>query len=731
MQTYTVRNEAGNAFDVDEDKLDEAEKDGYLAVVSNGTEEHRVSKSDFPKAASDGYKPLMSSDVSEGDSGLRGAIDTLSLGFGDELGGHMEALGSKIGLRGIGSPTMSDIRLETDEEDKQSYSEVQEAMRDRRRALDKEAETANPKSFMAGQIAGGAAMPAGGALKGGSLAVKAAKLGAIEGGLYGAGSSEEEEALEIMKDAGKGALIGGASGLVGGKAMEKISEYAGKASRAAGDMLPDISAMKRGFKEAASEETVTEGIPANIEKIYKGIKGAFTEGGATKELRSEIAEQVAEARQILIKPLMESPNLSKLEVIANGKRIKAMSDDEVILEALMTDGENSVKRWISQRAAVEFPDNFSADQYNKILSMPAGQRIEARAFDKSKAGEQLKPVFEKTQASFKEARGEGWDALQNKARNEFTTEHTDKVLKSLDGAIEDANSMSSIPSGIKNLLVDAKAMIESGQGLRLHKLKKGALEEMDSAEHFTRLQKARELLDSKIKWAVKHDEDNIEKVLKGARMDIDEALKMSGFKAKGDDLWQASKEVENKFFGAIEFNKHGNIDIDQYKITKMLNDTDAAGRFRDSIDSLKTFMTRDDISDSFKGQGQELITKLESALEKSASQRDLTGFRYKQGPSSPAMERATAIMGDDSLVETAIRAPSGFVNQMDEFRKMVAEKSGKSLDSFDEKERSAMVKLWLLKKRKPDMSEAKFNQHFSQQFPGAARKEAIDEFNKQ
>lgn len=56
--TYTVRNDQGQSFQVDEDKLSLAAKDGYLPVVSNGQEEHRVDPESMHLAVKDGYKPI-------------------------------------------------------------------------------------------------------------------------------------------------------------------------------------------------------------------------------------------------------------------------------------------------------------------------------------------------------------------------------------------------------------------------------------------------------------------------------------------------------------------------------------------------------------------------------------------------------------------------------------------------------------------------------------------------
>ena len=196
--------------------------------------------------------------ISVGDSALRGGIESVTMGFGDEIGGAMEALGSLVGIRGIGSPTLKDVRLESDEEDKQSFMEVYEAMRDRRRALDKAAQTQNPKAFTAGQVVGGiATIPVGGALlKGaskvpqlakaanlyqkagsGSKMQQAVKSGITGGAMYGAGSSEADDLGGVVFDATKGAVVGG----TGGALFNKAGDVATKGVKAMGRLISKIN----------------------------------------------------------------------------------------------------------------------------------------------------------------------------------------------------------------------------------------------------------------------------------------------------------------------------------------------------------------------------------------------------------------------------------------------------------------------------------------------------------
>lgn len=717
------------------------------------------------KKQSSGFDPdaylSQSAPMGGGESAFRGAIDAASFGLGDEAGGHLEAIGSKIGLRGLGSPNLMDIRLETDDEDTQTYSEVQEGMRDQRRALDKQAQEQNPKSFLAGQVGGGIAASVApiGALKmaasvpklargaqalargaqGSTAASTAARVGALEGGAYGFGSSEAEELPEIALDTAKGAAFGAAGGMVVGKGLEKISDFAGTAKDVAKKILPDVTSMKRGFEEGAKQKTLSEGLIANVEKVYKGIKGALTEGRASKELQSEISDQVAEAKRMLNKKMIDMPEgqMSKQEMIVANKSIREMSDQEAILSALFEDGPNPVKKWISQKAATENPGNMPASQYEEILNMPAAARDIAKEFEPKKVGRGMKEEFKGVQETFMTSKGEAYGELQNKAGLEYQKQYTQPAIDKLTDAIKRVEGRETVSGGVSKVMKEAKKILEEAPGYEDMGLKTGPIRSAKATEHFKRLQLARELIDDSISLDPNKGRLSGNKVLLGVRSEINDALKKSPMKKEVDDLWSAGKEVESRFFGAIKFGKQGNIQIDSAKIANMMADTDAGGRFRDAIDTFEAFINRPELVTERSGgllakEGKNLVAKLRENLEIADNKRALSSFRWTPGPTSPAVQRMQSLMGGQkTLVEEAISAPTGFVTMMDEFRKEITERAGKKLDDFDEKERAALAKLWVLRKNAPDMTQAKFDSHYKMLFPNASRQEAIDKFLEQ
>lgn len=202
MKAFKVRDSKGTTFDVDEDKLHEAEADGFLPVVTNGQEEHRVASADLPMAMKDGYKPLSHSDIGKFESGLRGLAQGASLGFADEITGALESA--------LTDKTYEQARNES----RESYKEAQEA---------------NPLTYGASEVGGSVAtafVPGLNVAKGASLAARAGQAAAL-GGAAGLGMSEEESLAGMAKDTAVGAALGGGLQAAGEKIVSPLLKKAG------------------------------------------------------------------------------------------------------------------------------------------------------------------------------------------------------------------------------------------------------------------------------------------------------------------------------------------------------------------------------------------------------------------------------------------------------------------------------------------------------------------------
>lgn len=172
------------------------------------------------------------------ESFARGARDSVTLGFDDEIGGAIAAVvpGGK------------------------GYKET----RDEIRGLKRKAFDDNKLSYTGGALAGGLAIPGLGAARGvGALGKlgSAVKSGAAYGAVSGLGGSEAEDVGGMAADTAKGGLVGGA---IGG-----AFNVAGKAIQAPLGFIPDKLKEKvyRGIGEI--DEDMAEVIKSNPKLVEK------------------------------------------------------------------------------------------------------------------------------------------------------------------------------------------------------------------------------------------------------------------------------------------------------------------------------------------------------------------------------------------------------------------------------------------------------------------------------
>jgi hypothetical protein len=201
-------------------KLQEA---GELEEVSD--EPETLSEEEFSKLQEAGELEEVGAEreeFSEGGSAAMGGIQGVTLGFADEIAGGMRALHETV----TGDATFSE------------WNTTYTKHRDEVRQSFKDAEVSNPKSFLAGEMAGGVGsllIPAGIPAKLGAAGMKAVlagntiKAAALAGGISGVGMAEEigtdmtAEDLATIGMSTAGAAAGGAIGKGIGSAFKKIT----------------------------------------------------------------------------------------------------------------------------------------------------------------------------------------------------------------------------------------------------------------------------------------------------------------------------------------------------------------------------------------------------------------------------------------------------------------------------------------------------------------------------
>lgn len=620
------------------------------------------------------------------ESGIRGAAQGVSLGMADEVTGGWEALlesAKKGSLDGIG-----DNYKRFRDESRQEY---------------KFAESDNPGIYLGGELAGGVAtafVPGLNVAKGASLAKTLGTAGALGAGA-GFGSSEADNAADLALDSAKGAGLGLAGGAIGHAAIKGASS---------------VPALLRGAKSGAKEATKDAMISLPFvgttpQAIMGSLKGGVKEVIDSSAAKKEVGDVVRLARQAIgvAKP-EEKKSLSLLAKAMKPLRageagsVGELSDDETILAALLSDGDNPVKNWVAQKSASLNPGAGSADDYLKMLNIPSEARATARTFDPKAAAKDLAPEVDVVEDLFTESRSKRFNDLQDVARSKFDSSVVPGVLEEVKSAFRDAEKLKSIPASIKNMIEDVYGIVHNGNGTKLQKLTPGVYDSVPAAEQFNRLQKARELIDGKIKWASEQKEGQAESLLRGVRDSIDDALKTSPEKIEGDALWRESSDLQKKFFDTTKFGQKGNREIDAEKISTLLGNNPTSRRFSETLQGMKDYAKRPDLDEKFREKMLSTIDRIEKSIGVADQQRALSSFRYKQGPSSPAIERLQSSMGKKSLVNDAVNAPAGFLNSADEFMKIVKQRLGTSYQELPESQKVQVIKAWTWMKSNPGAS---------------------------
>lgn len=206
------------------------------------------------------------SDIGMGESALRGSEQGLTLNFADEIG---SAIGA--GLEGVSQAwTQGSLAPLSDQNLMREYEDYLNWNRERY----KQAEAANPKTFLAGEIAGSTLLPAGTLGKGATMADKIRHGALVGGALSGTAAAGASEADIGSQDFNRDVLFGTAGGVIGGAVAPPLisgtkavaDEVAGGARWLGGKILgPTTEAFDLGLKgikagSEAGQEAVTKNV---------------------------------------------------------------------------------------------------------------------------------------------------------------------------------------------------------------------------------------------------------------------------------------------------------------------------------------------------------------------------------------------------------------------------------------------------------------------------------------
>lgn len=250
-----------------------------------------------PKSASRGGSiddlpaPSGSRGPSKFESVSRGVKQGATFNSSDEIGGRVQQWADSVaGLFGDSvTETNAKLRAEGFEGDigPTTSRGLYERARDTERAADAEAREANPKSFLAGEVAGAigtAFAPGVGIAKGAKLGTTVAKS-ALQGGATAAGATESDlTSLEGLKDVRNGTALGGG--------LPIALKFAPTVIRGVAKMGKKSFAATTGMSEELIDHYLKFSNRVNTSEPLEVVKDKLDELYSTKKAAAELSESV-------------------------------------------------------------------------------------------------------------------------------------------------------------------------------------------------------------------------------------------------------------------------------------------------------------------------------------------------------------------------------------------------------------------------------------------------------
>ena len=584
-------------------------------------------------------------------SAAMGAANTMSMGLVDEVGGAARAASQNVLSKFTDSAKPTTWEAET-----QRLREGQEI-----------AQEANPRAFLGGQIGGGLVSPALMTAKAGTGILTTGGINAaastLAGGLQRAGDAEGAgERVKAAFDPASVATdftIGGALGM-GGAAIAK-----GVRGAKSGDLMDGVAdyagALGRGAK--------TEGTVGKVIDTTKELM-------ATAKGRAEAASIAAKGRQMLGLGIDPKFNLS---------------DRDVIEIMLTKPGDNIAKQWVAKRTSTEL--GIPRDRYQNLLNMTGEETAAARRFNKDEAGKQLAGQLGETLGGLEKTKASRVSDLTEQARARFTGEGADEVLAGMfeRSAMGAEDGASSLQKAVGRTAEESRKLLEEGRGLPSQGLAQGDFTTAQGSEQFKRLQKTREYLDSQIDWEAirskKRQPTPEEREFMTLRSQIDDVLKTSPEKIEADRLVSDASGMMRSLRKAVMVDG----EVDQYKVARMLADTDNAKRFRDALPELQDYADR--LGDAEGGQAKQLIEAIQQAVGKAEVQRDIGKFKMETvGPSGSTLERLSSFRNKNRMMDDALQNPDLFLKRREAVNQLSMDMFKKPFDKLGQEEKLKLIR---------------------------------------
>ena len=620
-------------------------------------------------------KKFSDEDWTETESALGGLAQGLNFGLGDESAGFVTAMRNTL----FGDRLAKDFP--------ESYRISRDLARDKYKGMQK----TNPKSFFGGQMVGGAAHVANPLLqagKGASIAKQIGTLG-LEGGLYGYGETEEETPGGQLKDTLKGSALG----VTGGALAAGDGMVARNAVPAAKSLAKVPGAVGRGVAR----------VPGSIARAPKNLwnsRRTFIEGAGNPEIKGlpDLAKTTAGVWEV-VKSLTDTASKKQefSKMLSTNKAINFKgTDEEFVLSELLADGSNPIKDWVADKSASLLPGQIDSQMLKRVLNIPMDKRSAARQFDRREAGEELLPEITSAYDATKKASGEAYERLTGEAKELFE-DVGDAPMNMLKKNLDFAEGRESIGGNVKSVLRDA--MKDIGEDFP----------QLSPQQQFDRLQKVRGDLGDMVDWTKKNELPQGQKVISKAYDSLNDWLQASDNKMEGDALYSTFKSFEDDLFKQVATVNRGRIkDFDSIKLEKLFKESDSGRRLMKQISRAKKAVSDGELAADDATTLYNVIKKVEEIKDLADSKKLVDAFRFKMGPSSPAVQRQAAAMKGSKPLQEAMESPSGFIHSADQFFPPEAKKRfGKDWNELGPEDRQKLIRLWMWNRKDPEAFPAK------------------------
>jgi hypothetical protein len=498
------------------------------------------------------------------------------------------------------------------------------------------------------------------------------------------------------------ALAGAGLGYGAIKGMQKTAPY----------VRPSVIAAKEEFKAGVKSPPIDFPLAGTASGIVGGTRAAI--------------KQIPETQR-------EMANLAKLErrdVNREAGSVGSQGQRIYLGQELLEPGATPEKAAIAERAATIAPSNLRADMLSKALEMGTTRRQQARSFSPELAAEDVAPSLKRALGDLKRGKGAAYSKLYEQAASEFEPETAAAVPVRLSQRIKDLKGIKEPeefegggedapkappPSPVKGITGATVSALEAAhqiveEGPSPFGLAPGAFAEADRAEQYKRLKTAREFLNSQITQMKTTKDPNISNraslaQLVEAKEELDGVMKSIPSQAKADEMYSQASKAKEAFFDAMEFGKGMKKTIDVPTVKKLFGNNDKAYRLREGIDTMRQFLAKygDEIMPEKRAEMEGVVNKFDALRKQAEDKRLLEGLRQAEGPSSPAIERTSALREAKGLPSNIFTSPASALNAADEFMAARSRQFfGKPFEQLGQNDKNRMIRLLMWRQQNPN-----------------------------